>query len=119
MPSFRAVTASPPMWSMCSWVMMMASSVSGASPASLMRRKSSRQLNPASTKMRVCPPLTTVLLPLEPDASTVNRTIDVSIQPEAVDRYRKGVTRREPFPATLEELQLVGQIRRKLDGDER
>ena len=28
-----------------------------------------------STKMRVCPPVTTVLLPLEPDARTVKRTI--------------------------------------------
>ena len=53
----------------------MASSVSGSSPASRMRRNSSRQLNPASTRMRVRPPETTVQLPLEPEASTVKRTM--------------------------------------------
>jgi hypothetical protein len=45
-----------------------------------MRRKSSRQLNPASTKMRVDPPAeeieeTIELFPFDPDASTVNLTI--------------------------------------------
>jgi hypothetical protein len=55
--------------------MMMASSVSGASSTSFMRRKSSRQLSPQSTKIRVCPPETTALLPFDPDASTVNRTM--------------------------------------------
>jgi len=39
------------------------------------RRKSSRQLSPQSTRIRVRPPVTTVALPLEPDASTVNRTM--------------------------------------------
>jgi hypothetical protein len=34
--------------------------------------------------MRVLPPVTTVLLPLEPDASTVNRTIYLRIPPPAV-----------------------------------
>jgi hypothetical protein len=55
--------------------MTMAFSVSGSSPASFMRRNSSRQLSPASTRMRVRPPLTTVELPLDPEASTVKRTI--------------------------------------------
>ena len=74
-PNLRAVTASPPTWSECSWVTMIASSVSGSSPASRMRRNNSRQLSPASTKIRVRPPDTTVLLPFDPDANTVKRTI--------------------------------------------
>jgi hypothetical protein len=56
-----------------------ASSVAGSSPARRMRRKSSRQLSPASTSIRVRPPVTTVALPLEPEASTVKRTILLSI----------------------------------------
>jgi hypothetical protein len=39
------------------------------------RRKSSRQLSPQSTRIRVRPPVTTVALPLDPDANTVNRTM--------------------------------------------
>jgi hypothetical protein len=42
---------------------------------SRIRRKSSRQLSPQSTRIRVRPPVTTVALPLDPDASTVNRTM--------------------------------------------
>src|SRR5580698_9753619 len=53
----------------------MASRVAWSSPASFMRLKSSRQLRPASTRMCVRPPQTIVLLPLEPEASTVKRTI--------------------------------------------
>jgi len=42
---------------------------------SRIRRKSSRQLSPQSTKMRVRPPQRSVALPLDPDASTVKRTM--------------------------------------------
>jgi hypothetical protein len=40
-----------------------------------MRRNISRQLSPASTRIRVRPPVTTVQLPLDPDANTVKRTM--------------------------------------------
>src|SRR5579871_2594793 len=44
-----------------------------------MRLKSSRQLSPASTRMRVRPPVTTVLFPLDPEARTVKRIMHLSI----------------------------------------
>jgi hypothetical protein len=55
--------------------MMIASSVSGFSPANSIRQKSSLQLSPASTRTRVFPPVITVEFPFDPDANTVNRTI--------------------------------------------
>jgi hypothetical protein len=55
--------------------MMIASNNSGFSPASSIRQKSSLQLNPASTRIRVFPPVITVEFPFDPDANTVNRTI--------------------------------------------
>jgi len=64
-------------------VITMASSVSGFSSTSFMRRKSSRQLSPQSTRIRVCPLETTALLPFDPDASTVKLTM--------VKEYRQGL----------------------------
>src|SRR6185437_629555 len=71
----RARTASPATWSICSWVMRMALRVAGSSPARAMRLSSSRQERPASTRTRVRELEMTVLLPLEPEASTVMRII--------------------------------------------
>jgi hypothetical protein len=59
----------------CSCEMMIASSDSGFSPAISIRQKSSLQLNPASTRTRVFPPVIMVEFPFDPDANTVNRTI--------------------------------------------
>ena len=47
----------------------------GSSPARAMRLRSSRQERPASTRTRVRELEMTVLLPLEPEASTVMRII--------------------------------------------
>src|ERR1700678_2279000 len=47
----------------------------GSSPALCMRLRSSRQESPASTRMRVRLLATIVLLPLDPEASTVMRII--------------------------------------------
>src|SRR5579871_4585528 len=71
----RARTPRPATWSWCSWVMRMASSWVGSSPAMAMRLRSSRQERPASTRMRVREEEMTVLLPLDPEASTVIRII--------------------------------------------
>src|SRR6185312_2524926 len=53
----------------------MASRAAGSSPARAMRLSSSRQERPASTRTRVREEEMTVLLPLEPEASTVMRII--------------------------------------------
>src|SRR5271155_5051631 len=58
----------------------MASRVRGSSPAACMRLKSSRQETPASTRIRVRVLETTVLLPREPLASTVIRTMKMRIR---------------------------------------
>ena len=61
-----------------------------------MRRNNSRQLSPASTRMRVLPPEITVLLPFDPEASTVKRTIHSSIARWRADCARAGLTGWEP-----------------------
>src|SRR5277367_1516753 len=63
----------------------MASRVRGSSPAACMRLKSSRHETPASTRMRVRVLETTVLLPREPLASTVIRTMKMRIRPMRVE----------------------------------
>jgi hypothetical protein len=50
-----------------------------------MRFSSSRQESPASSRIRVRLLATTVLLPLEPDASTVIRIMDYRITPMRVE----------------------------------
>src|SRR5271165_1197397 len=51
--SLLASTYTPPMWSVCSWVMRMASRVYGSTPHRHMRRKISLQERPASTSRLV------------------------------------------------------------------
>src|SRR5258708_39585274 len=55
--------------------MRMALSCEGSSPARAMRLRSSRQERPASTRIRVREEEMTVLLPFDPEASTVIRII--------------------------------------------
>src|SRR3954447_18718362 len=101
--------------------MMTASRVSGASPASLIRRKSSRQLTPASTRMRVCPPVTTVLFPLDPDASTVNRTM-LRAYSQKLYSGMPGVYPKGTPPGQSREGLLsaaFGEVRRQFDGYQR
>ncbi len=71
--SRRASTASPATWSRCSCVIKIASSVAGSSFAAAIRRSSSRHDSPASTSTRVRLEEMTVLLPFDPEASTVIR----------------------------------------------
>src|SRR5579883_1936718 len=63
----------------------MASSASGSSLTERIRLKSSRQESPASTRMRVREVATMALLPLEPLASTVIRTMLFRILPIGVE----------------------------------
>src|SRR6185312_5008674 len=65
--------------------MRIASSVRGSSPAAAMRLKSSRQDRPTSTRIRVRDEERTVLLPLEPLASTVIFTIKMRIPLNGVE----------------------------------
>src|SRR5215469_12515211 len=71
--------------------MIMASMVAGSSSTWRMRRKSSRQLSPASTRIRVLPPVTTVQLPFDPEANTVKRTIISRIPRRAVQDEAGGL----------------------------
>ena len=78
-----------------------------------MRRKSSRQLSPQSTNIRVCPPETTALLPFDPDASTVKRIM--------VREYREGLcigpehdgTARNPLSSCRKSLSIPRRVSRK------
>ncbi len=67
----RAITLSAETWSLCSWVMRMAESDSGAISAAARRRQISRQLRPQSTRTLVRDEATTLALPPLPLARTV------------------------------------------------
>src|SRR6476619_533707 len=78
--------------------MRIALRVAGFSPTAFIRLKSSRQLRPASTRMRVRVEATIVLLPREPLASTVILTMRIRIQRIAVqDRVRNVVENLEGY----------------------
>ena len=77
---------------------MMASSDPGSSPASRMRRNSSRQLSPASTRMRVVSSGHNRAVALRPRRQHSETHHGVSIQPTAVERASAGVTAKERRP---------------------
>src|SRR5271154_4585541 len=99
--SRRASTASPATWSRCSWVIRIASSVAGSSFAAAIRRSSSRHDSPASTSTRVRLEEMTVLLPFDPEASTVIRIMLFSIRRQPLCRSEPSASRfptRHPLP---------------------
>ena len=63
---WRNNTSTPCAWSLCSWVIKIASSCSGDTPSAFMRRTSCLALKPASTRIWVEPQRTSAALPLLP-----------------------------------------------------
>ena len=77
-PCRRANTSTPRRWSECSCVSRIALTLLASSPASVMRRATSRAENPQSMRTVVAPSVTATALPPEPEPRNTTRSWLVS-----------------------------------------